>query len=118
MKIKVKLLNDVAKLPKKAHKNDACYDMIATGKQFKNGYIEYGTSLSFEIPEGHAGFIYPRSSISKYDLALMNSVGVIDSGYRGEVSFRFRVSGPLHYEVGDKIGQILVRKLDDVEFVE
>ena len=50
----------------------------------------YGTGLSIEIPEGYVGFIFPRSSNSKMHLALCNSVGVIDSGYRGEIICKFK----------------------------
>ena len=56
----------------------------------KSGYIEYGTSLAFEIPKNHVGLLFPRSSISKIKMILTNSVGVIDSSYRGEVKLRFK----------------------------
>ena len=71
--------------------------------------------------------MFPRSSNSKKDLALCNSVGVLDSGYRGEVTFRFknirRFTGELfpqtkEYVVGDKIGQIVVIPYPEVTFVE
>lgn len=54
------------------------------------GNICYGTGLAFEIPEGYVGLVFPRSSNHKKGVILTNCVGVIDSGYRGEVSFKFR----------------------------
>ena len=48
-------------------------------------YYEYGTGLGLEIPEGYVALLFPRSSISNTDHYLRNSVGVIDSGYRGEI---------------------------------
>ena len=79
-------------------------------------YYEYGTGLAIEIPDGYVGLVFPRSSISKTDHFLRNSVGVIDSGYRGEVKLRMSVPalGSKSYEVGEKIGQLLIIKLPTV----
>lgn len=122
MQIKVKKLKDNAKLPKKAHPTDAAYDLVATSKEVTQKYIEYGLGLALEIPQGFAGFIYPRSSISKTDLSLCNSIGVIDSNYRGEVKLRFNYEvDPIYidgYEVGDRIGQLIIREELYVDFVE
>lgn len=91
MKIRFKKLTENAVKPKKAHPTDAGFDLVATSRVFdKYGTVTYGTGLAVEIPEGYAGFIYPRSSIFKYDLALSNSVGVIDASYRGEIMAKFR----------------------------
>ena len=66
-------------------------DLVAVSKSYdENLNVCYGTGLAFEIPEGYMGLVFPRSSISKKDLTLSNSVGVIDSGYRGEVFLKFR----------------------------
>ena len=93
MKIKIKKLNEKAIMPKKAHESDAGYDLVATSRVFdKHGAIVYGTGLAFEIPAGHVGLLFPRSSNAKKDLLLSNSVGVLDSGYRGEVMFKFKPS--------------------------
>jgi dUTP pyrophosphatase len=66
--------------------------------------------LAFEIPEGYVGLVFPRSSICKQDLILSNCVGVIDSGYRGEVMLKFKTTENFArlYEVGDRIGQIII----------
>lgn len=119
MKVKIKLQEGV-KAPEKAHKTDAGFDLFAFEQNFKSdkGYVEYETGVSFEIPEGYVGLIFPRSSISNYNLILTNSVGVIDSSYRGTVKFRFKKStlGKGMYEIGDKIGQLIIIPYPEIEF--
>lgn len=95
--------------PTKAHDNDAGYDMVATSKKVTDQYIQYGTGIAMEIPDGYVGLIYPRSSVTKKDLMLKNSVGVIDAGYRGEISFRF---AKLHDE------NTIMYGVDNPEYVE
>ena len=77
-------------LPKKSHPGDACADIIATAITHDNRYIEYHTGLKM-LPDdnGYLGLVFPRSSISQYDLILCNSVGVIDE-YTGEWKIRFK----------------------------
>lgn len=82
----------------------------------------YGTGLAVEIPEGYVGLLFPRSSISKKGLTLANSVGVIDSGYRGEIMFKFAITSDRPrknsvYEVGDRIGQLIIMPYPKIEFV-
>jgi len=120
MKLKIKKLSENAVIPTKAHSTDAGYDLTAIGveivDQGKFGYIEYSFGLAFEIQEGYAGFIFPRSSISKTGLLLANAVGVIDSSYRGPVTARFKhIPGTKRYEIGDRVAQLVILKLEDVE---
>jgi len=89
MEINYKKLNNKAKEPYKKYEIDAGFDLYATSINKTDKYVEYGTGLAFEIPEGYAGFLFPRSSITKEDLMLKNAVGVVDASYRGEVRFRF-----------------------------
>jgi len=90
MKVKFKKLHKNAKLPSYAKEGDAGLDLYPVDVPIlTEKYVEYKFGFSMEIPEGFAGFIFPRSSISKTDLELSNSVGIIDSGYRGEVMARF-----------------------------
>lgn len=89
VRINFKKLVPEAVKPTKAHDNDAGFDMVAISKKVTEQYTQYGTGIAMEIPDGMVGLIFPRSSITKKDLMLKNSVGVIDSGYRGEISFRF-----------------------------
>ncbi|MFV0149764.1 hypothetical protein OBJ95_06020 [Empedobacter falsenii] len=93
MIIKTKILNKEIDTPKlKYAKNrDAGIDLTATSKWHdENGNICYGTNRAFEIPNGFVGLLFPRSSNAKQDLLLSNSVGILDSGYRGEVMFKFK----------------------------
>ena len=118
MKIKIKKLSDDAKVPCYACDGDAGMDVYAVSKIVKDKFIEYGTGLAFEIPEGHVCLIYPRSSLSKKDLVLANHVGVLDSGYRGELKLRFKKVGEEIYDVGDRIGQLMIVPYPKVEFEE
>ena len=124
LKVKIKKLCESAVIPQYAKEGDAGMDLTAVSKSRDNhGNISYGTGLAFEIPEGHVGLLFPRSSICKYDLALTNCVGVIDSGYRGEVSFKFKSTllpgfkSPMEYEIGERIGQIIIMPFPSVEII-
>lgn len=126
MEIRIKKLVPDAVVPKKAHAGDAGFDLVAVSRSVdEDGNIVYGTGLAFEIPEGHVGLVFPRSSIAKKNLILTNCVGVIDSGYRGEVMAKFKLIDPLvrheeyhWYEIGERICQMVVMKLPDVDVVE
>ena len=86
-----------AVIPSKAHPTDAGFDMVATSKVETEDYIEYGTDIAIKLPEGHCALLFPRSSISKKDLFLCNSVGLIDENYTGEIKFRFKRSPKYQY---------------------
>ena len=91
MKVKIKRLHPDAVIPAYAKPGDAGMDLTAVSMKIDEyGNICYGTGLAFEIPEGYVGLVFPRSSNHKKGVILTNCVGVIDSGYRGEVSFKFR----------------------------
>jgi dUTP pyrophosphatase len=91
MQVKIKRLSENAVVPTYGKPGDAGMDLTATTMHFDaEGNVVYGTGMAFEIPEGYVGLLFPRSSNAKKDLLLTNSVGVIDSGYRGEVSFKFK----------------------------
>ena len=76
-------------------------------------YIEYDTGVVIQPAQGFYTLLFPRSSISKYQLSLCNSVGVIDAGYRNTIKLRFRFLGKrfsknsMIYKKGDKIGQLI-----------
>jgi dUTP pyrophosphatase len=145
LNVKVKKLHKDAVIPTYAKYGDAGLDLTATEKYFdENGNICYGTGLAFEIPDGYVGLIFPRSSVSKKDLSLSNSVGVVDSGYRGEVTFKFVPTKPSYdinenyegleddkhwrvsvqesdigdYDIGDRIGQLIILPYPRVSLVE
>lgn len=123
MKIKIKKLSQDAVIPTYANVSDAGLDLVATWIKVEDhnnyGYFEYGTGLAIEIPEGYVGLLFPRSSISKTGMFLSNSVGVIDSGYRGEIMARFKyISGTKSYSIGDKIAQLIILPYPKIEFEE
>lgn len=156
MEVKVKRLSENAVVPTYGKPGDAGMDLTATTRHFDvEGNVVYGTDLAFEIPEGFVGLLFPRSSNAKKDLVLTNSVGVIDSGYRGEVAFKFKpaaffaddewakpgtvgnvsekfdftmlphsygqnneVYGCAIYEIGDRVGQIIIMPYPQVTFQE
>lgn len=99
---------------KYAKSGDAGLDLVAVSIEETNKYIEYDTGVAVEIPNGCVGLAFPRSSISKYDLLQCNSVGVIDSGYRGTIRFRFKRLGPDIYQIGDKIGQLVILDIPSI----
>ena len=126
LQVNIKKLSDNAVIPTYAKDGDAGMDLTATSKSYDDhGNVCYGTSLAFEIPKGFVGLLFPRSSNTKKDLILGNSVGVLDSGYRGEVVFKFRELlpserdiefGAREYEVGDRIGQIIIMPHPQIMF--
>lgn len=122
MKINFSKLHPDAVTPKRAHDTDACFDLVATETDFApNGMFVCKTGIAVEIPPGFFGAIFPRSSIRSTPLVLSNSVGVIDSGYRGEIVFSFRwvnTADGMQYKAGDRIGQIVILPLPEVEFEE
>lgn len=121
VQVKVKKLVEEVELPIYANSGDAGMDLIATSmKTNVYGFTEYGTSLAVEIPKNHMGLIFPRSSISKVNMALCNGVGVIDSSFRGEIKLRFKPStfGKGYYQVGDKVGQLIIMPYPEIEWEE
>ena len=123
MIVKIKKLHDNAVIPAYAKPGDAGLDLTATSViTDEYGNVVYGTGLAIEIPYGYAGLLFPRSSNSKTDLYLTNHVGVIDSGYRGEIMFKYRpLDGILNskiYAVGERVGQIVILPYPAVSFEE
>lgn len=137
MEVRIKKLNENAVIPSYSKPGDAGMDLTATSKEFdKFGNVVYGTGLAIEIPEGYVGLIFPRSSICKQDLSLTNAVGVIDSGYRGEIIAKFKPTntffmyddaGQRHiehkafcdtYNVGDRICQLIIIPYPNITFIE
>lgn len=121
IQVGIKKLHKDAVIPQYAKPGDAGMDLVATNMDTDQyGNVIYGTGIALEIPEGYVGLIFPRSSNSKTDLYLTNHVGVIDSGYRGEIMFKFRTTqkNPKLYSIGDRIGQIMILPYPQIEFVE
>ena len=124
MQVKIKKLSPEAVIPTYAKEGDAGMDLVITDIKGENKYdITYGFGISMEIPKGFMGLVFPRSSIRKTDLILSNSVGVIDSGYRGEIQATFNQKslskdGQILYGVGDRICQIMIIPHPEITFIE
>ena len=146
LKVKTKIIDVNINTPKLSYakEGDAGIDLTATSKwNDEHGNVCFGTNRAFEIPKGYVGLIFPRSSNAKQQLLLSNSVGIIDSGYRGEVMLKFKSSASsfslktliklifnqdanttlinnykISYNVGDRIGQIIILPYPQIEFEE
>lgn len=139
MKVRIKKLFPEAVIPSYAKEGDAGMDLTAVSMKIDEyGNICYGTGLAFEIPEGYVGLVFPRSSNCKKDIILTNCVGVIDSGYRGEVSLKFKpltdqafvvfekegdyafwkTKNATMFKVGERVGQIIIMPYPKIEFEE
>ena len=112
MKVRIKKLNENAVIPSYAKDGDAGMDLVATSIISNTStQITYGIGLALEIPNGFVGLVFPRSSVRKTRLMLSNCVGVIDSGYRGELQATFKKTNGLDsikYKVGDRGAQIII----------
>lgn len=114
MILKFKKLDEKAIIPRIAHPGDAGMDLRAVSLVRRADYIEYGTGLAVEIERGNVALLFPRSSISNTGHRLLNSVGVIDSGYRGEIKVRMSWTDRNAYKLGDKIAQLMIVELPRV----
>ena len=125
MKVKV-FLEEGAILPKKAHDSDYCYDVYAKSREIKNGVVVYGTGLHTSFPShvpntNIAVSLNPfaRSGIADTGLILSNGIGVVDSGYRGEIKGKFYQVcagvAPI-YDVGERFMQIALSTGEDIEW--
>jgi len=100
---KIKLLDDRAEVPTRAHESDTGYDLrMIDVKTITGDTIYFRTGIAVQPPEGHYFEIVPRSSLSKLPLALANSVGIVDEHYRGEILVAIKV---LHSELGKNLGR-------------
>ena len=135
MQVKIKKLNANAVIPSYAKVGDAGMDLVATSIISDTPeQITYGMGIALEIPEGFVGLIFPRSSVRKTGLDLSNAVGVVDSGYRGELQATFnKLFGTERmydeakntedksinfYKIGDRIAQIMIIPYPPIEFKE
>ena len=108
--IKFKKLHENAVLPTRVHPTDAGLDLTAVDKTVTTAYIEYDTGVAVDIPSGHVGLLFPRSSVTKTGLILGNSVGVVDQNYTGPLKLRYKdVNRHLDsYNIGDRVGQLVI----------
>lgn len=125
LQIKFKKKDEQTKLPVKGSLNAACYDVYAHSiKLERPDKIIVGLGFSTEIPPGFKGVLVPRSSISKTNWSLANSIGIIDADYRGEWMMILKTSSnsfmyePLPFAMGERCAQIYFEKVNDVEIEE
>lgn len=121
MKIALKLLNESATAPKKAHRSDAGFDLYAaeSAELGAGERAAIGTGIAVEIPEGFAGLVLPRSGLAlKHGIALVNAPGLIDSEYRGEVRvllLNTDKEGSFLISEGDRIAQLVITPVPEAE---
>jgi dUTP pyrophosphatase len=149
LSVRFKKLHPDAVTPTYAKDGDAGLDLASISKTYKDSFIEYGTGIAVEIPYGYVGLVFPRSSITKTasGVSLKNSVGIIDSGYRGEIMLRFEIpteksvwdgesefvtwkdgeTGPLSNSennllktpsIGERIGQLMIIPYPQIQLEE
>ena len=137
MQVKIKRLNEKAQLPKKGSEGAIAYDVVASEIEHVTPYyVKVKTGLSIEPPQGYGVKLYARSSLTKTAWVLANSVGLGDNDYRGEYELRFRALAfesnealfewedseilfeAFPYKVGDRVGQIEIVPILEVEWVE
>lgn len=117
-------LKDGAIVPTRAHDGDAGLDLyaceaahIGPGERWS-----VGTGVAVEIPTGHAGLVLPRSGLAKrHGISLVNSPGLIDAGYRGELRVLLLNTDPaeiFRVEPGDRIAQLVIAPIAVAEPVE
>jgi dUTP pyrophosphatase len=119
--VKIKKLHPNSVIPTYSKEGDAGMDLTIT-EVIKNTTedVSYGFGIALEIPSGFVGLVFPRSSIRKTDLLLTNSVGVIDSGYRGEIQATFKKTlgdSSVIYEVGERGAQIIILPYPRINFI-
>lgn len=90
--VKIKKLVDTAVIPFYSHEGDMGMDLVATSMEYdeKHDYIVYHTGIAVELPKGYGVALFPRSSNRDTDAYMTNHVGIIDSGYRGEILTCFK----------------------------
>jgi len=120
--VKIKKLHEKAVIPSYSKVGDAGMDLTITSIISETTTdVTYGFGIALEIPRGYVGLVFPRSSVRKYDLSLTNSVGVIDSGYRGEIQATFKKTNGLDsfkYNTGERGAQIVILPYPQIKMVE
>ena len=120
MNVKIKKIHEEAVIPAYAKSGDAGMDLTAVNVTSDDyGYLTYHTGLAIEIPPWHVGLLFPRSSVYKTGQRLTNCVGVIDSGYRGEIMMKYSIGDPHNdYQIGDRVGQLIIMPYPRIDFKE
>ena len=131
LNVKIQKLHKDAVIPKYETNGAVGMDLTAVSVEYdKYGNLVVGTGLAIQLPEGYYADLRPRSSISKYDLVLANSIGTVDADYTGELILKFKPSdyfavnrddvygdGEI-YKVGDRVAQLLILPYPKINFIE
>jgi len=128
MKVRFKKVHPDAVTPSYSKIGDAGLDLTAVSNVHADKYVEYATGIAIEIPEGYVGLLMPRSSVTDKNMVLKNSVGVIDSNFRGEMKVRFKAfshhtfgTKKIYddvYKKGDRVGQLVIVPAPFIELEE
>lgn len=111
------------KLPTRATAGDAGLDLYSTRitQEVDNSgklVLVYHTDIAVEIPEGHVGLLFMKSSVAKRSVMLCNAVGVVDAHYRGEIMLKYKVMTdaiPTVYQPGEACGQLVIVPIEILE---
>lgn len=135
MIVKIKKLSDKAVTPKYAMPGDAAMDLVAAKVEYdkKRHCFVYYSDLAFEVPDNHVMLLFPRSSNARTNAYLTNSVGIIDSSYRGNVMACYKIKGndpddsfsediiiksAAPYQEGERFAQIMILPYPQITFEE
>jgi dUTP pyrophosphatase len=125
VRIRICRLDPVVKLPSRHHRGDAGYDLCARAEARltpAGGRALVPTGIAIAIPEGYAGFVQPRSGLAlRHGVTCLNTPGLIDAGYRDEISVLLVNLDPrLAFDVlpGDRIAQLVIQRVHEVEWDE
>ena len=121
MNVGVRLLHPAARTPWRAHPGDGGADLHAVDEVVipPGERRDVGTGIALAIPPGYAGFVQPRSGLAfRHGIMVVNTPGLIDAGYRGEVRVCLYNSGaePFAVAPGDRIAQLVVQSVESAEF--
>ena len=124
IQLPIQRLRDDAVIPERAYEGDAGLDLAACDRvELGPGQrAVVGTGLAVAVPEGYAGFVQPRSGLAdRHGISIVNSPGLIDSGYRGEIKvilLNTDASTPFVIDPGMRIAQLVVLPVPELDLVE
>ena len=124
LQVKFKKISSNTKLPIKGSLDAACSDVYAHSITFEDNKMVIGLGFKTEIPKGFRGVLIPRSNLTKHPWMMNNSMGIIDSDYRGEWKMILTplngnlITNALPYGTGERVGQIYFEAVTPVEFIE
>ena len=123
--VPVVAVSDTAQIPRYAHPGDGGCDLVAAERVElapSGGRASVGGGIAVAIPEGHAGFVLPRSGLAlHHGVTCLNAPGLVDAGYRGElrvVLVNTDPATPFVVDVGDRVAQLVIQRVEQASFVE